>query len=71
MTKITDKNLMREYAKTFSTEGGKRVMDHLRNYTIERVIGPDVSNETLRYLEGQRALVKMIERYIDQGKKGV
>jgi hypothetical protein len=40
---------------------GLEVMKWLRRITIETVAGPEVSNKTLRHLEGQRFIVGLLE----------
>jgi hypothetical protein len=40
---------------------GLEVMKWLRRVTIETVAGPEVSNDTLRHLEGQRFIVALLE----------
>ncbi len=45
------------FARCFSTPEGKRVLQHLRAWTLERTLSPSASDAHLRYLEGQRQLV--------------
>lgn len=59
----TEKN----YTRCFSTAAGQAVLSHLRQITIGRVMGPNVSNDELRWLEAQRALVRHIETFIARG----
>lgn len=56
------------YAQVFGTSAGKKVLEHLRNITIERFLGPDATDAGLRTIEGQRALVHKIESMIGRGK---
>ena len=58
----------RNYARTFSTPSGVAVLEHLRNVTVERVLGTDATDAQLRSLEAQRALVHQIENMIKRGK---
>ncbi len=58
----------RNYARTFSTPSGVAVLEHLRNITVERVLGTDATDAQLRSLEAQRALVHQIENMIKRGK---
>ena len=55
------------YARTFNTPSGKQVIKHLREITIERVFGQNVSNEELRWWTAQNALVHQIESFIKRG----
>ena len=43
-------------------------MRHLRQITIERVLGANATDAELRGLEAQRALVHQIENLIERGK---
>lgn len=56
------------YARCFNTPAGRAVIEHLRSITIERFVGPDVSDAHLRTLEGQRALVHQIIGLIKRGE---
>lgn len=57
----------KQYARTFSGASGKQVLAHLRSITIERAIGPNVTNEELRWWAAQKALVHQIENLIQRG----
>lgn len=50
------------FAKCFKTGEGMIVLSFLRRLTVERYLGPDASSDELRHLEGQRHLVKLIEK---------
>ncbi len=60
-------DIEKQYARTFATNSGKQVLAHLRSITIERIIGPNVSNEDLRWWAAQNALVHQIENLIKKG----
>lgn len=60
-------NIEKYYAKVFSDASGKQVLSHLRSITVERVMGPNASNEDLRWWAAQSALVHRIEYLIKQG----
>ena len=62
------KDIEQNYARTFSTAAGAAVMRHLRQITIERVLGTNATDAELRGLEAQRALVHQIENLIERGK---
>ena len=57
-----------DYARTFCSPSGARVLAHLRKITIERVLGPNATDAELRGLEAQRSLVHQIENLIERGK---
>lgn len=57
----------KQYARTFSSVSGKQVLAHLRTITIERVVGPNATDEELRWWAGQNALVHQIENFIKRG----
>ena len=60
-------DIEKQYVRTFSSVSGKQVLAHLRMLTIERVIGPNVSNDELRWWAAQNALVHQIENLIQRG----
>jgi hypothetical protein len=57
----------KQYARVFSGPSGKQVLAHLRSLTIERILGPNVSNDDLRWWAAQKALVHQIENLIQRG----
>ena len=57
----------KQYARTFATPAGKQVLEHLRNITIERILGQNVTNDELRWWAAQNALVHQIENFIKRG----
>ncbi len=59
------------FAKTFAGPFGEMVLSHLRKITIERTLGPNATDAELRTIEGQRALVHVIETLILRGRKNV
>lgn len=59
-TDLTD--LAVRFQRVFASEDGQYVLAHLRRITLERVLAGDVSDGMLRYLEGQRYLMRYIER---------
>jgi len=69
-TASREDRLNRTINEALSTPAGKTLLGYLRSITIEMVSGPDVSNETLRHLEGQRYLVGLIERRASAAKRG-
>jgi len=59
----------RAAARLFATPDGRLLLAHLRRLTCERVLGPEVSDAALRFLEGQRALVRRLESLIATGRE--
>lgn len=62
------KDIAQNYTRCFSSPSGAAVLSHLRQITIERPLGPTVSDAQLRWVEAQRALVHQIESLILQGQ---
>jgi hypothetical protein len=60
-------DLLKAYVRTFRNEAGAEVMRHLRAITVDRVIGPDASDNLLRHVEGQRQLVNYIANLAERG----
>jgi hypothetical protein len=61
-------DMERAFARLFSTNDGKQVLGYLQAVTFQRALGPASSDEQLRYMEGQRAMVATILRLIDRGR---
>lgn len=68
--KIEQKDIEKSFARLFSSEDGQKVLAHLQVMTFQRSFGPGVSDDQLRYTEGQRAMVATILRLIDRGRNG-
>lgn len=62
-----DDGLAGSYARVFADGDGRRVLDHLRSLTVNRVLGPAAPDAALRHLEGQRALVASILALVVRG----
>lgn len=62
--------IARAFARTFAGPDGARVLAHLRRLTFERFQGPAASEAALRHLDGQRALVALIEGLVRRGRDG-
>ncbi|WP_428246756.1 hypothetical protein [Ferrovibrio sp.] len=56
-----------EFARCFAGSRGERVLAHLRGITIDRRVAPSITDAELRFLEGQRALVGMIQDLVNRG----
>ncbi|MBE6449227.1 MAG: hypothetical protein E7013_00810 [Alphaproteobacteria bacterium] len=59
------------FAKCFSSNEGKRVLNFLASQTKDRFLSADASTNELWFQEGKRALFAQIEHLILKGKKGV
>ena len=55
-------------AATFKEAQAQKFLSYLKSITINNTLGPGASNEELRHLEGQRYLVAIIERRIENGR---
>ena len=55
------------FYKMFNTAGGSEILKYLKTLTLDAVAGPEISNESLRHLEGQRYLVGLIQRRVNKG----
>lgn len=64
----SQQDIERVFARLFSSDDGQKVLAHLQVMTFSRAYGPDATDQTLRYAEGQRALVANILRLIDRGR---
>lgn len=59
----------KHFARLFSSADGKQVLEYLKAFTKDRVLPASASDAELRFLEGQRFLVHLIETFIRQGKE--
>ena len=55
--------LEKNFVRTFSSPSGQAVLEHLRNITIERKLGANVTDGELRWVAAQSALVHQIEHW--------
>ncbi len=62
--------LEKQYARTFQTPSGKVVLQHLRKITIDRTLGPNATDNDLRWHEANRAFVHQIESMIARATNG-
>ncbi|PWC36446.1 hypothetical protein [Azospirillum sp. TSO35-2] len=56
------------FARCFAGTDGARVLAVLRAMTLDRALGPDAPEATLRHLEGQRQLVAAILALVARGR---
>lgn len=68
-TRMQAADIERSFARLFSTQDGKNVLGYLQAVTFQRALGPSSSDEQLRYMEGQRAMMATILRLIDRGRQ--
>lgn len=64
---VDEPSLAIAFARCFATPEGRRVLQHLRSWTLDRTLGPSATDAQLRYLEGQRQLVAHVLMLIAQG----
>ena len=57
-------------ARCFRGADGAALMAYLKALTLDRALGPDAADATLRHLEGQRHLVRHLSHLIDLGHAG-
>lgn len=63
------KETQRAATRLANTSDGKKILEHLKSRTLNRVLAPDTSTQELWYIEGQRALIAYLDNLIEQGKK--
>lgn len=63
-------NVDQLFARVLNTPAGKELMAYLRSITMERVLGADASDAAVRFLEGQRFLVRQMENLIQRRMRG-
>ncbi len=63
-----EQNLNSIFAVSFTTPTGAEILSYLKSITTESVAGPEISNEHLRHLEGQRYIVGLIQRRVNKGR---
>lgn len=62
------RDIERSFARLFSSEDGQRVLAYLQVMTFQRALSAESSDQDIRHLEGQRALMASILRLIDRGR---
>lgn len=63
------KNIDRLFARVFSNDDGQRILAYLHHITTNRVLAFNASEEQLRHMEGQRALLQTIEKLTARGRQ--
>ncbi len=69
-SRMDARDIEKAFARTFATTEGQKVLAHLNGLTFMRAAGMDVPDQSLRYMEGQRALLATILRLIERGRSG-
>lgn len=69
-TSDTSDLLAQAAARCFRDGDGDLLLAHLKSLTLDRAVGPGVSDTALRHLEGQRALVSYLDNLITRGRTG-
>ena len=62
-----DEKISLDIAALLATPSGQAVMQYLRSVTIDIVNGPNISNDELRHLEGQRFIVGLLSSRANHG----
>lgn len=65
---LDEQQLNDSFAVAFSSPTGLKVLEYLRSISIETVGGPNIDQQHLMHLEGQRYIVGLIQRRINKGK---
>jgi hypothetical protein len=60
--------ITRAFARCFNTKDGKTVLEYLHTHTLFRITDPLLSDDQLRFIEGQRQLVLFICQTISKSK---
>ena len=68
LSKMEQQEIKRLFVRAFASEDGKKALAYLRHFTSHRSFNPETSNETLRFMEGQRALINTIQKLSDHNK---
>ena len=61
-----DEQISLDIAALLSTPSGQSVMQYLRSITTDIANGPNISNDELRHLEGQRFVVGLLSSRANQ-----
>ena len=62
-----DQRLSLAFQQLFSTPAGKMVLDHLRASFVNSVMPAEASDAQLRYREGQRSVIGIIDTRMKEG----
>jgi hypothetical protein len=56
------------FESVFKKENAQAILSYLRQITIESVAGSEISDASLRHLEGQRYIVGLMQRRFNKGR---
>ena len=62
-----DEQISLDIAALLATPSGQSVMQYLRSITTDIANGPNISNDELRHLEGQRFVVELLSSRANHG----
>jgi len=65
---VEEQSLNSMFATSMTTPTGNAIVNYLKSITLESVAGPEITDQHLRHLEGQRYIVGLIQRRINKGK---
>lgn len=65
--KLSKAETAKLFARAFRGQDGEKMMKYLYSITFERFFGPETGEATLRFAEGQKAIVMHIEALIKTG----
>ena len=65
---VSDADLALAFARCFRGRDGEWVLACLKAMTLDRALGPNVADATLRHLEGQRQLVAYMLNMVERGR---
>lgn len=57
-----------DFAAWVETPAAKNCLDALKLWYVQSIFGPNATNEELRYREGQRSVIGVIETYAERGR---
>lgn len=63
-----DRLISLAFAACFETPAGLQVLSYLRKYFVQDILGPHASDAALRFREGQRSIVGIIDTRIKEAK---
>ena len=58
----------KDFARCFGTQAGIRVLEYLHKITFARPIGPNATDNELRWAAAQCALVRQMESMVMRGR---
>lgn len=59
------------HARLFGSPDGREWLSQMRSRLFGTSLAPEISNEHLRFLEGQRQLIRDIDREIELGNRQI